>query len=104
MDTGYPNSNGFQSISVCEGEGSTQSGPLAEVALHNHSTRQAIKVVRIPLHHCRALCQVLGLVVHASHTRLLVRKLGFDMILVEPVFVEHRRRDMSEAVTGLPAF
>lgn len=71
-DTGYLNSNGFKSISVFGGMGSSRLGSLAEVSLNNNATGEAVEVVRIPLHHRFSLRQVLGLVVDAGNARLFV--------------------------------
>ena len=72
-NTGYPNSDIHQSISVYGLYGSDQSGALAELTLDHYAAGQIVEVVRIPLHHGRTLRQVLRFVVHASDARLLVR-------------------------------
>ena len=68
--TGYPNSNGFQSISIYVHNGRAASGPLDR---HHIALGQSIQVVGIPLHHGRALRQVLGLVVDPGHAFFDVR-------------------------------
>lgn len=69
-NTGYPNSNGIQSISVYANNGRPASGPLDR---HDIAFDQGVLVVGIPLHHGRALGQVLGLVVDTGHAFLDVR-------------------------------
>lgn len=68
--TGYPNSNGFQSISIYVHNGRAASGPLDR---HHVALGERVLMVGVPLHHGRALGQVLSPVVDPCHAFFDVR-------------------------------